>query len=247
MKIDNGDMMFNEQNVSNNNTLNLPSKNNYEIFNHFIFSDDLKLTGKFLHRFEHWLNVKHLPGDIVEVGVFKGSGISSFLKFIQIYCPNSNKKVIGFDIFDVAEGDKVLDKDTLIDKNTMNVVYDRVDHNDFSIESVNNRLSGNGTSKDKFKLIKGDVEQTMPEFLKLNPGFRASLIYIDVDIERPTYYSLVNLWDRLLPGGVVLFDEYEYHSFSESNGVDRFLKEKNIEYNLISTDWVAPTCYLYKK
>jgi len=87
----------------------------------------------------------------------------------------------------------------------------------------------------------------LPKFLKENQGFRASLIYIDVDLERPTYHALINLWDRLLPGGVILFDEYEYHAFSESNGVEKFLKEKNLEYNIISTDWIAPTAFLYKK
>ena len=79
--------------------------------------------------------------------------------------------------------------------------------------------------KNKFQLEKGDVEFILPSFLKNNPGLRISLIYIDVDLERPTYHALKNLWDRLLPGGVIVFDEYEYHKFSESNGVDKFLKE----------------------
>jgi hypothetical protein len=55
------------------------------------------------------------------------------------------------------------------------------------------------------------------------------------------------LWDRILPGGIILFDEYEYHSFSESNGVDKFLKENNIKYNLKSTNFMCPTAYLIKE
>ena len=233
--------------IINKNGLNKISNDNYRIFNDFIFSNDLKLVGKFLHRFMHFLNVKHLPGDIVEVGVFKGSGIASFLKFIQIFCPNSNKKIIGFDIFDKDESDRVLNKDSVLDKKFMNAVYDRVNPEELNISSVLSRLKKTKIDPNKFKLIKGDVEITMPIFIKENQGFRASLIYIDIDLERPTYFTLKNLWDRLLPGGVVLFDEYEYHSFSESNGVDKFLKEKNLEYNIISTDWIAPTCYIYKK
>ena len=72
-------------------------------------------------------------------------------------------------------------------------------------------------------------------------------LYIDVDIERPTYVTLKYFWDRLLPGGIIVFDEYEYHKFSESCGVEKFLKEKNIKYNLKSTNWIAPTCYLIKE
>ena len=34
------------------------------------------------------------------------------MKFIEIFCPNSNKKVIGFDIFDVVESENILKKYT---------------------------------------------------------------------------------------------------------------------------------------
>ena len=105
--------------ISNENKLNEIEQSVYDKFNNFIFSDDLKLTGKLLHRFEYFLKTKDLPGDIVEVGVFKGSGISTFNKFIQIYCPNSNKKVIGFDIFDTVEASNLLDKDGTFDKTNM--------------------------------------------------------------------------------------------------------------------------------
>lgn len=40
-----------------------------------------------------------LPGDIVEIGVFKGTGIAQLLKLREIFIPSSNKKVIGFDLF----------------------------------------------------------------------------------------------------------------------------------------------------
>jgi hypothetical protein len=200
-----------------------------------------------LHRFEFFLKTKDLPGDIVEIGVFKGSGMSSFLKFIKIYCPNSNKKVIGFDIFDTEIAIDALSKDSKSDKKSMEVVYSRVDNNDLLLSSVKNRLISSGADEDKFMLIQGDVQSSIPEFLDSNPGFRCSLLYIDVDLDRPTYYSLKYLWDTILPGGYILFDEYEYHKFSESIGVERFLKEKNIDYSLKSTNWIAPTAFLLKK
>ena len=233
--------------ISNENKLNEIKQNTYDKFNESIFSDDLKLTGKLLHRFEYFLKVKDLPGDIVEIGVFKGSGISSFMKFIEIYCPNSNKKVVGFDIFDTIEAKEILEKDGDIDKDNMIVVYDRVNSNDLTLESVTKRIAATNISQDKFKLIKGDVQHSIPKFLEENLGFRISLLYIDVDLDRPTYYSLKYLWDRILPGGVILFDEYEYHKFSESVGVERFLKEMGLEYNLKSTNWVAPTAFMLKK
>ena len=240
-------MKKNQSILSNGNEKNLPSNDNYQNFNNFIFSDDIKIMGKLLHRFQHFLNVKDIPGDIVEVGVFKGSGMSSFMKFIEIFCPNSNKKVIGFDIFDVVESENILKSDKDIDRESMNVIYDRVDHNDLTLETVTNNLINTKISTDKFILVKGDVEKSIPIFLDENPGFRISYLYIDVDIDRPTYFTLKYLWDRILPGGVIIFDEFEYHRYSESNGVEKFLKEKGIDFNLKSTNWMAPTAFMYKK
>jgi hypothetical protein len=88
----------------------------------------------------------------------------------------------------------------------------------------------------KYILVEGDIEYTLPKFLEENPGFRISMLYIDVDIERSTYNGLKYLWNRILPGGVILFDEYEYHKFSESSGVDKFLHERKIAYEIKSTN-----------
>ena len=232
--------------ICNNNKRNMPSDDVYSSFNKFIFSEDTKLLGKLLHRYNFFNDVKHLPGDIVEIGVFKGSGIATFSKFVDIFCPNSNKKIIGFDIFTNSGKNEILEKDGAHDKESMNIVYSKVDTNELSLSAVQTRLDKMNLHK-KYSLIEGDVMDTLPQFLEKNPGFRASLIYIDVDLERPTYYALKFLWDRLLPGGIIAFDEYEYHAFSESNGVEKFLKEKGLSFDLISTNWIAPTCYMIKK
>jgi len=234
------------EDICNNNPKNMPTNDVYKSFNEFIFSSDTKLIGKMLHRFKLFDQVKDLPGDIVEIGVFKGSGIATFSKFVDVFCPNSNKRIVGFDIFDDIDKNAILEKDGVVDKTAMNVVYSKVDSSELSLASVMERLDGMNIPK-KYTLVKGDVEDTLPVFLKENPGFRASLIYIDVDLERPTYNSLKYLWDRLLPGGLIVFDEYEYHKFSESTGVEKFIKERGLPYELVSTQWIAPTAYWKKQ
>jgi hypothetical protein len=231
--------------ITNLNCKNNPSNDIYEDFNKFIFSPDIKLLGKLLHRYKFLNMVADLPGDIVEIGVFKGSGIATFQKIIEIFYPNSMKKVIGFDIFDVEKSGSVLSKDSIIDRSSMKKVYERVDVQDLTILSISKRLDDMKLSN-KAILIEGDVADTLPKFVSENPGFRASIIYIDVDLERPTYISLKYLWDRLLPGGIILLDEYEYHVFSESNGVDKFLREMNIPYNVKSTQFMAPSAFIVK-
>jgi hypothetical protein len=78
--------------ICNNITKNVPSDDVYRAFNDFIFSSDIKVIGKLLKRFEFFNKTKHLPGDIVEIGVFKGSGIATFSKFLELYCYHSTKK-----------------------------------------------------------------------------------------------------------------------------------------------------------
>lgn len=224
----------------------MSSEDTYKSFNDFIFAKDTKILGKLLHRFDFFNKTRHLPGDIVEVGVFKGSGIASLAKFVDIYCPNSNKKIIGFDFFNPTQSDEMLEKDNITDKTSMNVVYSRSSAEDRELATVLRRLD-NMDIDIKYVLIEGDVEHTIPAFVEENPGFRISLLYIDVDIERPTYFALKYLWDRVLPGGIIVFDEFEYHKFSESCGVERFLKEQNLEFKLRCTDWIAPTSYLIKE
>lgn len=223
---------------------NFDSKNSstdevYEFFNNFIFSDDIKILGKLIWRHKFFEMVKDLTGDIVEVGVFKGSGVATFNKFFKIFFPNSIRRVIGFDMFD---GDAPLSNDSVKDADEMKKVYARVSKSELSLESVRARL---GINSDII-LVKGDVEDTLPKFLEENPGFRISLLYIDVDIERPTYIALKNLWNRVVPGGVIVFDEYEYHKFSESTGVEKFMKEFNLNEKITTTHFMAPTAYIIK-
>jgi hypothetical protein len=225
--------------LSNFDTKNTATDEVYEFFNNFIFSGDIKILGKLLWRHKFFEMVKDLPGDIVEVGVFKGSGVATFQKFFKIFFPNSIRRVIGFDMFD---GDAPLSSDSVKDADEMKKIYSRVSKSELSLESVQARL---GPSSDVI-LVKGDVEETLPKFIEENPGFRISLLYIDVDIERPTYIALKHLWDRLVPGGVIAFDEYEFHKFSESTGAEKFMKEFNVKENIKTTHFMGPTAYLIK-
>jgi len=229
--------------ICNNNINNMPSQELYDSFNNFIFNKDIKVLGKLLHRFKFFELTKHLAGDIVELGVFKGSGMATFIKFVEIFCTHSNKKVIGFDLFD-ADNTTI---DNFENGNTMKTVYNKVNNDELSIKHITNKLTTINNDNSKFMLIEGDVCHTTKTFVNENPGFRISMLYIDLDLDEPVYESLKNLWNRVLPGGYIIFDEYEYHKFDESNGVDKFLKYINLKYEVIATNFMAPSAYLIKK
>ena len=104
-----------------------------------------------------------------------------------------------------------------------------------------------GFNTDIYQLIEGDVCKTIPEYLENNPGFRISLLYLDLDIDEPTYKSLELLYDKIVRGGIIIFDEYACEKWTESNAVDRFI-QLHPSLELKTLLWSrTPTAYIIKK
>ena len=216
-------------------------QNVYDSFNSFIFSADKKLLGKLQSKQYFCSLTKHVPGDIVELGVFKGSGLIAWLKTLEFNDPAS-KQVIGFDSFDHKA---LVESINTRDKETMNDLFEKRKFNNKGYEvTLTKMLSEIGYGADKYKLVAGNVQITLKTFLDENPGFRASIINFDMDLEEPTEYALNILWSRVPKGGVLIFDEYGIHEWTESNAVDRFVEKNNL--TLIRTPWAAPTAYIVK-
>lgn len=228
----------------NNLELTQTPQSLFDNFNSFILSNDRRVFNKLISRALLYNEIKNIPGDIVECGVFKGTGMYTFLKLKNILNPNSSKKVIGFDFFNTDE--LILSIDNKDDKEAMDVLFKErhFSHNQSFKDSFKSQLIRNGFFESEFDLIEGDVSETTRIFSQSNPGFKISLLYMDLDLEIPTYDTLVNLWDNVTRGGFIVFDEYGYHKWSESKGVDRFIKERNLEIK--SLDYACPTAYIKK-
>lgn len=216
----------------------------YDSFNDFMFSDDTKVLGKLVARTLLFKRVIDVPGDIIECGVFKGSGILTWLKLKKIICPTAFKKIVGFDFFDTKQLIKGLDG---IDRERMEDLFKS---RGFSFDSdfmdiLSDTISKAGFDESNYELIKGDVSISSTEYVRKRPGARISLLYMDLDLEKPTYDVLENFWPRMSYGGIVVFDEYAYHQWSESTGVDKFFHPKKIK--IINLPYNAPTAYVIKE
>ena len=53
---------------------------------------------------------------------------------------------------------------------------------------------------------------------------------------------LINLYDNVIKGGVIVLDEYSLRSYGESDAVDEFIKNKNIELKSLRAN--TPSAYL---
>tara|TARA_R110000787_G_scaffold249781_1_gene355381 strand:- start:101 stop:805 length:705 start_codon:yes stop_codon:yes gene_type:complete len=225
-----------------NQIINTP-QSLYDAFNELMFSKDTKVIGKFISKIELFNMVKNIPGDIVECGVFKGSGILGWLKIKKILDPNTFKKVIGFDFFDTQSLISSLEGD---DRDKMDALFKSRDfqHGDKFVKMLHNKIIECGFSSGDFELVEGDVMNSTYDFVSKRPGFKISLLYLDLDLEKPTYATLTALWERVSRGGVVVFDEYAYHQWSESKGVDKFFEDKDIIIN--NLNFQGPTAYIIK-
>jgi hypothetical protein len=213
----------------------------YDSFNGLMFSGDARVFNKMMKRAELYLKVKDLAGDIIEFGVFKGSGIALFLNLKMMYEPNSLMKVIGFDFFN---SENLIDSLDGFNKTMMIAVLKRAASDELSLESVNNRLSN--FNRDAYKLIEGEAVASSNQFDLDNPGARIKLLYMDLDLGEPTYKILKTLWKKVVKNGIVVFDEYAYHKWDESDGVDKFLKEIDGQYIFHDTKTINPSAYIIK-
>lgn len=226
-----------------NETINTP-QNLYDSFNEFIFSDDIKVFSKLIARSQLFNQTINVPGDIIECGVFKGSGILTWLKLKKTLSPNAFKKIIGFDFFDT---EKLLSTLSGKDKERMGNLFSSRNFElteDYS-NILNLTIEEAGFERGDYELVKGDICETSKDFVSKRPGLKISLLYMDLDVEIPTYEALESFWPNVSKGGIIVLDEYGYHQWSESIGVDRFVDKHKLRVLPLSHN--APTAYIIKE
>ncbi len=89
-----------------------------------------------------------------------------------------------------------------------------------SVEELDMIFQWKGLDK-HLHLMKGDLRETLPALFEKQPGMRLSLVHLDVDVFEPTLTTLEMCWNRMVSGGLMLFDDY---SFWEGE----FFKDQNI-------------------
>lgn len=92
--------------------------------------------------------------------------------------------------------------------------------------------------------------QTVPAFMKANPGFKVALLNVDIDFAEPTFCVLEHFYDCMPKGGVILLDNYAGEGSSgltlhgDNKGVDDFFAGKNVRIRRFP--FAARPCYVIK-
>ncbi|ECR2944834.1 dTDP-6-deoxy-L-hexose 3-O-methyltransferase [Campylobacter jejuni] len=197
------------------------SKKSFYYENAFFATCDDKRIGKQIVHYELYKKIINLPGDIVECGIFKGNSFFEFAHYRNILEHQSSRKIIGFDIFDdfpetAYEPDKQKRENFINTADSKSIEYDELTKILF-YKNIEN-----------YKLIKGDICKTIPEFIKNNSEIKIALLHIDVDVYEPTVTILNEMYDMVVRGGVIMFDDYGTFP-GETKAVDEFIKDKNIQ------------------
>tara|TARA_B100001245_G_scaffold11323_1_gene7797 strand:+ start:1955 stop:2608 length:654 start_codon:yes stop_codon:yes gene_type:complete len=191
----------------------------FDYENNFYLSCDNSRIGKMIAHYELFKLSSKIPGCIIECGVFKGASLIRFATFLKLL--KSNKKIIAFDTFGKHTTTKISSdhkrrkillshgKEAISEKQLMNI------------------LKRKGLEKN-IQLIKGDITETVPNYLKLNPKLKISLLNLDVDFYEPSMSILKNFYPKLSKGGILMLDDYGVWD-GETMAVDEYFIDKKIK------------------
>jgi hypothetical protein len=156
-------------------------------------------------------SVANLPGDTAECGVYYGA--SSFM-----ICVATNGKLDScHHIFDSFEG---LSKPDVVDIAGDTRAYTWQQHDlAVTLETVSHNLS----SFPFVRYYQGWIPSRFGEVADR----RFSFVHIDVDLYQPTSDSLSFFYERTVPGGIILCDDYgSIHCPGATRAFDEFLNDK---------------------
>lgn len=184
---------------------------------------------RFLAHSELFMRTLEVPGDIAELGVFRGLGLMTWANLLECYCIGDRTKIIhGFDnwqgFVDLApeDGCEVEGAQKFVGGFSPEKYFEELQ------EAIGIFDSDRFIPwKKRIKLVEGNIEDTVPQFVQNNPGVRFSLIHFDCDMYKPTKVALESLWPVLSRGGIMLFDEYSIADWpGETQAVDEFFADK---------------------
>jgi hypothetical protein len=202
--------------------MNLPKiKDSFYYENNFYLSCNTSRIGKFLAHYELFKMSSNIPGSIIECGIFKGISLIRFASFRNLGISKS-KKIIGFDIFGKFpktnfDEDKKMREKFIKDSGSIGI----------SKQELMKVLKRKKLDQ-KIELIKGNVVQTIPNYVKKHPKLKISLLNLDTDVYEPAVTILEYLYPKIVKGGILILDDYGVFP-GETKAVNEYFKGKNIK------------------
>src|SRR6266851_1201470 len=169
------------------------------------------LLVKFIVAHQLYERIKSIPGVLIEFGTWWGQNLVLLENLRAIHEPfNKQRMIVGFDTFcgytKASEKDKESDVWAPHSYSTTEG-YKAYLEELLQVHEGNNVL---GHLRGNHKLVEGDVEQTAPQYSKEHPETIVAMAYFDVGLYKPTKAALVAVKPHLVPGSVMLLDEFTW-------------------------------------
>ena len=174
-----------------------------------------------------------LPGSVAEFGVFNGSTYFFLARLIEIFNgsqfekkQSSSHHLYGFDTFEGIV--HIHEEDESSIPATQRKIGGFAQHKDIFFKDLE-FFKRNTMISERLHIIQGDACSTFPKFIDENPGVRFRFVLMDFDIYEPTKVVLDSIMNHMVPGGIIIFDEYAFPEWpGESKAVDAFIKKYGI-------------------
>jgi hypothetical protein len=152
-----------------------------------------------------------LPGDFVECGVWRGGSVM-LMALTLLRRNDTSRELWLYDTFGgmTAPGDD--DVQTMSGRAAADILreHERTPDDPFwgisPRDAVERNLRRTGYPIERFRFVEGDVAAT----LSASAPERIALLRLDTDWYASTRHELGQLWPRLVPGGVLIIDDYGY-------------------------------------
>jgi O-methyltransferase len=190
-----------------------------------------------MHQAVRYLEDAKIEGSIVECGVWRGGSIMIAIATLNLL-KSRDREIFLFDTFEgLPKPDPVLDVD----------IWDNKGHDGWilearsaessnwayaSLDDVRSNVLGLGYPEKLIHFVKGMVERTIPEH---SPN-KIALLRLDTDWHSSTKHVLENLYPALVPGGVLIMDDYG-HFMGARKAADDYFNDRGIRMLLNRTDY----------
>jgi len=186
-----------------------------------------KTITRFITLYELFKLALPVKGSVVECGVFRGFGLMTWAHLSAVLEPaNLTRRIYGFDSFQGFPSVSSRDANSRKMPSAGELHSDSHDELSRLIEIYDqDRFLGH---VDKVHLIKGDVVDTIPGFIKEHPHLVISLLFLDLDLYEPTKAALQHFVPLMPKGSVIAFDELdnpiwpgEARALADTLGIDK--------------------------
>jgi len=167
-----------------------------------------------------------LSGDFVECGVNRGMLSSAIMKYL-----NWDSLGKQFYLIDTYKGiDQTLLTEAEVDEGFVEMNDNLLDSKFYvsSVDSVKENFS-----EWQNKTI---VEGSVPEVLNKLSIDKVAFLHLDMNNAVPEMAALDFFWDNLVPGGIILMDDYAYNGYrNQKLGLDKIASKKGVKIASLPT------------